>query len=157
MRAIGNYYAYVDVAYNANGPNNGFASTDGWFVNNTVVLGGGSFSYFGYGYPSDCFLVGKSKQLASAIYGNAVHSNSVLRVPCLNTSAPAKGCTQSCTLAQWLVRGYDHGTTVGPLPQNEEIIAAGELLLGIHTTRHKSDDGDNQYHHHQHHLSFSLV
>ena len=74
MRAIGNYYAYVDVAYNVDGPNAGFASYDGWFVNNTVVLGGGTFSYFGTGYASNCFLVGQT-QLASAIYGVSLISN----------------------------------------------------------------------------------
>lgn len=125
MRAIGNYYAYIDVAWG------GTASSDGWFVNNTVVLGGGTYSYFGAGYPSDCFLVGKP-QLESAIYGNAVHSASVLRVACLNASAPAKGCTLSCTLGEWLQQGNDRGSTAKSLPRDEDIIAAGKLLLGMH-------------------------
>jgi hypothetical protein len=128
MRAIGNYYAYIDVAFNEGGPNAGIASSDGWFVNNTVVVGGGTFSYFGSGYPSNCFLVGKPQQLGE-IYGNAVHSESVLRVACLNASAPAKGCALSCPLGDWLTQGYDKGTTVGPLPRDEEIIAAAKLLL----------------------------
>ena len=124
MHAIGNYYAYIDVAYN------GIASLDGWFVNNTVVVGGKSPSYFGYGYPSNCFLVGKP-QLVSKVCGNAVHSASTLQVACLNTSAPAKGCDLSCPLNEWLKQGYDRGTTVGPLPRDEEIIAAARRLLGM--------------------------
>ena len=127
MRAIGNYYAYVDVAFNTDA---GFAASDGWFVNNTVVVGGGTFSYFGYGYTSNCALAGKPRA-TSSIYGNAVHSNTELRVPCLNASAPEKGCALLCPLDQWLKQGYDRGTTIGPVPRDEEIVAAAKLLLGM--------------------------
>ena len=123
--------------YNEAGPNSGIAATDGWFINNTLVVGGGSFSYFGAGYASNCFLVGKP-QLASAVYGNAVHSSKVLRVPCLNASAPAKGCALSCPLGEWLTQGYDRGTTIGPLPRDEEIIAAARLLLGMPSAGRRS-------------------
>eukprot|EP01051_Picozoa_sp_SAG22_P027854 SAG22_NODE_9536_length_584_cov_1.191753_1_plen_74_part_00 len=32
---------------------------------------------------------------------------------------------------------------MGPLPRDDEIIAAAELLLGMRSTRNKSDGGDN--------------
>jgi hypothetical protein len=134
MRAFGNYYAHVDAAYNAVTPDDqhgGWASSDGWFVNNTVIVGGASFSYFGNGYASDCFMVGKPQFADSSVSGNTVLSKLPLTVQCLNASAPTKGCTLSCTLDQWLAQGHDPGTTVGPLPQDEVVIAAARVLLGI--------------------------
>lgn len=131
MRAVGNYYAYVDTAYNAVGPNSGFASADGWFVQNTVLVGGGTFSYFGYGYSSDCFMLGHQQFDSSNISHNAVHSALPIMVPCLDTTAPAKGCLVSCPLEKWLAGGHDPGTTIGPLLPDEEVIAAARLLLGM--------------------------
>ena len=32
---------------------------------------------------------------------------------------------------QWLKQGYDRGTTIGPVPRDEEIVAAAKLLLGM--------------------------
>ena len=140
MQAVGNYYAYVDNAYNAVTPSDqhgGWATSDGWFVNNTVVLGGGSFSYFGAGYPSDCFLVAGGQSFpGSNISGNRVHSNAPVMVPCMDRRAPAQGCVLSCTLESWLAEGQSHdtGTTVAPSPQDEEVMASARLLLGMPTS-----------------------
>ena len=51
-------------------------------MNNTVILGGNSASYFGAGYPSDCVLVGQPPQRGK-ISGNAIYTQHPLMVPCL--------------------------------------------------------------------------
>lgn len=99
--------------------------TDGWFVNNSVILGGGTFSYFGYGYASDCGL----PPAAGRISGNTVYSNSPIMVPCNN--ATVKACSLSCPLQTWVAEGHDVGTTLLPIPPDEEVIAAAKKLLGM--------------------------
>ena len=224
IRATRNLYAYVDTAFNGNpGHFSSFASADGWFVNNTVILGGNSTSYFGAGYPSDCVLVGQPPERGK-ISGNAIHTQHPVVVPCLNASATivtdgdrgdgcndraklgaglrihgsgkftdlfvpdaeaccraclvphcstwcfgwgngtgchlstgppvsttkdpkfaggTKGppvpvnpraknkCTATCKLTEWLAEGHDLGTTVGPLPKDDTVIAAAKKLLGM--------------------------
>ena len=46
MHSTSNFYAYVDAAWT------GWPSSDGSFVNNSVVLGGKTGSMFGTGYKS---------------------------------------------------------------------------------------------------------
>jgi hypothetical protein len=129
VRAVGNYYAFVDLAFNTNDAPGFHGKRRGskWFVNNSVILGAGSPSIFGYGYGSDCPLIGHPD--LGLIYGNTVHSAGPVMVPCLNTSAPAKGCALSCTLQHWVAEGHDRGTTVAPVPRDEEVIAAAKRLL----------------------------
>jgi hypothetical protein len=133
VRAVGNYYAYIDLAFNTNG--GGGAIPGGqrrgskWFVNNTVILGAGSASIFGGGYGSDCPIIGRPD--LGKIFGNTIHSKDAVMVPCLDTTAPSKGCVRSCTLQQWVAEGHDNGTTAGPVPRDEEVIAAAKRLLGM--------------------------
>ena len=49
-------------------------SSDGWFLNNSVVLNGDCFLYFGTGYSSDCGLVGHPVSGMITCSGNAVYS-----------------------------------------------------------------------------------
>ena len=197
------------------------ANTLARFVNNTVILGGNSASYFGAGYPSDCALVGQPPERGK-ISGNAIYTQVPLMVPCLpnasttslanhgdgcndraktgaglrihgsgtftdifvpdaaaccracvaphcstwcfgwgndtgchlsiggpvSTTKDAKfaggtkgtpppkphtkdKCTASCPLTEWLAEGHDIGTTVWPLPRDDEVIAAAKKLLGM--------------------------
>jgi hypothetical protein len=131
VRAVGNYYAYVDLAFNTNDApgSHGLRRGSKWFVNNTVILGAGSPSIFGYGYGSDCALIGHPD--LGLISGNTLHSSSPVMVPCLDPSTPASGCVLSCTLQHWVEEGHDRGTTVGSVPRDEEVIAAAKRLLGI--------------------------
>jgi hypothetical protein len=96
-------------------------------VNNTVILGAGSPSIFGYGYGSDCPIIGRPD--LGLIYGNTVHAKGPVMVPCLDNTAPTKGCVLSCTLEQWVAEGHDKGTTASPVPRDEEVIAAARHLL----------------------------
>ena len=120
VRAIGNYYAYVDLAFNTNGGGGvipgGQRRGSKWFVNNTVILGAGSPSIFGYGYGSDCPNIGRPE--LGFIYGNTVHSKAAVMVPCLDVNATSRGCVDSCKLQQWVAEGHDPGTTVAPVPRD---------------------------------------
>jgi hypothetical protein len=124
MRAYDNYYAYVDVAWG------GFPSSDGWFVNNSVVLAAGRSDFWGSGYASDCGLVGRPPSFG-AIHGNTVYSreHATMRVACLNTTT--KACSVSCLLTDWVAQGHDHGTTVHPMPTDDEVMEAARKLLGM--------------------------
>ena len=120
LRSVGNYYAYIDSAWT------GWPSSDGWFVNNSAILGGHSVSYFGQGYRSDCGLIGRPE--LGRISGNTLYSrDTTLMVPCLNTTTGA--CTSSCTLQQWVKGGHDRGTTLRPVPRDEKVIDAARVLL----------------------------
>jgi hypothetical protein len=66
------------------------------------------------GYTSDCGLNGGNR-----IGGNAVRSNDTVMSAC------------GKPLQQWVAEGHDNGTTLGPLPHDNEIIAAARILLGI--------------------------
>ena len=122
MHSHGNYYAYVDVAWG------GWPSSDGWFVNNTVVLGGASQSYFGTGYLSDSGLIGHPE--LGLISGNTVHAkDAAVTVPCLNPSTGK--CSSACPLEQWVAAGHDKGTTVRAMPNDEDVVAAARVLLGM--------------------------
>lgn len=136
MHAVGNYYAYVDVAWG------GWPSTDGRFLNNSVILGGETTSYFGIGYASDCGLIGHPE--SGLIGGNTVHSKdaATMMVSCLNEST--KSCSSVCRLSDWIAVGHDQGTTIRPIPRDKDVIAAGRHLLGMSTAAGKSDDGDGR-------------
>jgi hypothetical protein len=123
MRSVGNYYAYVDVAWA------GFPASDGWFLNNSVILNGGSGSMFGSGYASGCGLIGRPG--VGVIRGNAVYSkeHATMRVACLNSTT--KACSVSCLLTEWLAEGHDPGTTVNPIPADDEVMEAARKLLGM--------------------------
>lgn len=122
MHASGNYYAYVDVAWG------GWPSIDGMFVNNSVILGRWTDSYFGYGYGSDCGLIGHPE--LGQIGANAVYAAAgQVEVACLNRTT--NECSASCSLQDWVAAGHDHGTTVGPIPPDAAVITAAKALLGL--------------------------
>lgn len=101
--------------------------TDGYFVNNSVILGGGTASYFGVGYSSDCGLIGHPE--LGQISGNTIYSDGQVMVPCSN--ATVRSCTLSCPLQSWVEEGHDVGTTLRPTPQDKEVVNAAKVLLGL--------------------------
>ena len=105
----------------------GWPSTDGFFVNNSVILGGETTSYFGLGYSSDCGLIGHPE--LGQISGNTIYSNGPVMVPCLN--ATVKSCSLSCPLQSWVEEGHDWGTTLRPTPPDMQVVAAAKVLLGL--------------------------
>ena len=124
IRAVGNLYAYVDTAFNGNaGHFRSFASADGWFVNNTVIMGGDSSSYFGAGYPSDCVLVGQPAR--GQISGNTIHTKHPLMVPCLNDSSHVLWEMNSSIV--------HHGDSFTQQPWLPWTVKQGNLVAGLTT------------------------
>ena len=123
MRSHSNYYAYVNVAWG------GWDTSDVWFLNNSVILNVGTSDFWGSGYASDCGLIGRPA--VGVIRGNAVYSkeHATMRVACLNTTT--KVCSVPCLLTEWLAEGHDPGTTVRPVPADDEVMEAARKLLGM--------------------------
>ena len=58
-------------------------------------------------------------------------ADTVMLVSCLNSTT--NSCSSVCPLKQWVAAGHDHMTTLGPIPHDDEVIAAARVLLGMGT------------------------
>ena len=90
------------------------------FWNNTCIMDGPYQNYISM--PKSCSFKNASSVALIA------HSNKVFAP---NADAVVSGCGSVLTFANWMKLSVDHGSTLGALPSNDEVIAMGMAALGM--------------------------
>ena len=126
VRSYRNYYYYLPRATYAGGNGPAWADNNGWFLNNSVVLSGAADPCgVPGGYASDCISVVHNHSFGMVTAGNTIMAANfeTLEVPAW--------CSASTTVQQWIAKGHDNGTTVGPLPSLESVLSSARGVLGL--------------------------
>lgn len=96
------------------------------FFNNTCIMDGAQQNYIMMP-DSQCSFANAS--VAVSTVHLVAHDNKVFAP---SAEAVVNGCgTTALPFADWMKLGVDHGSTLAPLPTNDEIVAMGMAVLGL--------------------------
>lgn len=127
VRSYRNYYYFLPRATYAGGNGPSWADNNGWFVNNSVVLSGAADPCgVPGGYASDCISVAHNHSLGMVTAGNTIMAANFETL-----EVPAWCSAGQTTVQQWIARGHDSGTTVGPLPSLQSVLSSARKVLGL--------------------------
>jgi hypothetical protein len=116
IRHYRNFYYWLPRATYSGAHGPAWSNANGWFMNNTVVLSGVADPCgVAGGYSSDC---------AGGAVGMKYGFNRIL-----THDLNMKVCG-SATLPEWVSKGHDTGSTIGPLPPLAEVISTANNVLG---------------------------